>query len=613
MSRVPGNTINLGSVDGVGTPLILTPEIRSTHLYVCGSTGTGKTKLLEHLVRQDIKAWRESKCGVLLLDPHGALYDSVLNWVTWNKAVFEDVPIVPIDLRRNDWTIGYNVLRPRVTADPSVLIDNFFQAMAYIWGEAGTDQTPRFARWPKNVLCTLYENKLTLLDAERLLNCSTKRHMYELTAKIRNRLVAQDWAFANMLSPKDFDTQISSTVNRLTRFLDAEKLRLMFGHGGASLDLHGALEQGSIILVNLSCEKAQVSDEQASLFATLLLSDLWTAAKERGKGVDGEEVKPFYVYIDEFQNFVTPTIAKNLDQARGFGLHLTLANQFPKQIRHAGGRGEQVFDSIMANARSKVVFEITEDEDLNRLALDLFRGTLDPDKIKLSLYSTKVMDYEEESRTIRGRSETSSTATGQFSGNTDSESLGGEILENVEQDPGIWNSSTADSAGTSHISTSGHAYSETEVPFLKPVMGQELSSVQFRSIEEQVFRATQALSDQEQRHGVARLVRQKVPVAFETPTVNQMPTTRAMVQKHLEAMYKKLSFALPSCEARRQIRERESVTSAVVPMDIAEPESSKRILPPSTVSHTPSTQPVQRVQKIRMNAKPNVRKVTSKP
>jgi hypothetical protein len=129
-----------------------------------------------------------------------------------------------------------------------------------------------------------------------------------------------------------------------------ERLRLMFGQNGASLDLGQAIEKGLIILVNLSTEGARISEEDAALFATLLLSDLWTAAKERGKGTDEKEIRPFYVYMDEFQNLVTPTIAKNLDQARGFGLHLILANQFPRQILHTGANGAQLFDSAMTRS-----------------------------------------------------------------------------------------------------------------------------------------------------------------------------------------------------------------------------------------------------------------------
>ena len=66
--------------------LRLTADQRATHLFVCGSTGTGKSKLLESLIRQDILAWRKSKCGLLLIDPHGSLYDSLVRWLAWNTC-----------------------------------------------------------------------------------------------------------------------------------------------------------------------------------------------------------------------------------------------------------------------------------------------------------------------------------------------------------------------------------------------------------------------------------------------------------------------------------------------------------------------------------------------
>lgn len=486
MRRTPGNTLKLGSADGKGAPLVMTPEMRATHLYVCGSTGTGKSKMLEYLIRQDIAQWGKSKCGGLVLDPHGSLYDSLIKWLAFNPELAKNVPIIPIDLRQKDWTIAYNVLRSRIIADPSVIIQNFVQAMSYVWGADGIGQTPLFGRICSNVLWTLYEKGMSLLETEYLIDRSNKRVRTQLTEGLSKRSVAQDWAFANTLSARDFDAQISSTVNRFHSFLHTEKLRLMFGQTGASLDLSKALEDGQIILVNLSTEGARVSEEDASLFATLLLSDLWTAAKERGKGTDAQQVKPFYVYVDEFQNFITPTIAKNLDQARGFGLHLTLANQFPRQILHAGANGAQVYDSVMANARSKVVFETRGEENLRPLALDLFMGAMDPEEIKLKLYSTKVMDFDEQTRTIKSRGQSWSNATGVFDGTTATESMAGEIQQNTEQDPSLWNRSNADSSGTSHMQVSGANTGETEVPFLKPIMGQELSSVQFRPLEEQL-------------------------------------------------------------------------------------------------------------------------------
>lgn len=576
MPRHPGNNVKLGIVDGQGVSLEMPPDIRATHLYITGSTGTGKSKMLEFLIRQDISKWHDSKCGLLLIDPHGSLYDSLVNWIAWNEPHLKNVPIVPIDLRQTDWTVAYNVMRRRATADPSVIVSNFMQAMSYVWGVDGTDRTPLFARIGSNVLWTLYEKGLTLLESEHLIDRSSKRMREEMTGGLSKRSVSKDWAYANALSARDFDAQILSTVNRFHSFLHNDRLRLMFGQSGASLDLGKALEQGSIIIVNLSTEGAKVSEEDTALFATLLLSDLWTAAKERGKGTDSKQVKPFYIYIDEFQNFVTPTIAKNLDQARGFGLHLILANQFPRQILHTGANGAQVYDSVMANARSKVVFETGGEENLRPLATDLFMGVMNPDEIKHQLYSTKVMDYVEETRTVRSTSKNWSEAEGLFTGATGTESESGIINDNVIEDPGAWNKSSAQSDGTSHMQVSGGGSTETEVPFLRPVMGKELSSVQFRSLEEQMFRAMAVLHDQKQRHCVARLVGMRAPVTLVTPTIKSTSADRKMERSFLTRKYKKLPFALPTATAHKAIADREKSMEAALLQNAAEPTEIKR-------------------------------------
>lgn len=165
MRLTPGNDLNLGHLAGSNASLVFPRTSRDKHLYVCGGTGTGKSKFLESLIRQDIIANRKSKCGMLVLDPHGNLYDSLVRWLA--KRGF-DRPIVPIDLRQDDWVVSYNLLRQRKKADPAVLVSNLIDAMAYVWGETGTDQTPRFARWAGNVIRALYEKKLTLIEAAHL-------------------------------------------------------------------------------------------------------------------------------------------------------------------------------------------------------------------------------------------------------------------------------------------------------------------------------------------------------------------------------------------------------------------------------------------------------------
>jgi hypothetical protein len=578
MRRAPGNPLKLGIVDAEGNSLAMTPDMREKHLYICGSTGTGKSKMLESLIRQDIANWHKSKCGLIVIDPHGSLYDGLINWITWNADLLKGIPLVPIDLRQTDWTVAYNVMRSRAVAEPSVVVDSFIQAMAYVWGEDGTGATPLFNRIGKNCLWAIYENKSTLIEIEHLIDRTNKRMREEMTRALSKRSVEQDWRYANELSPRDFDAQVSSTVNRFHSFLHNDKLRLMFGQDGASLDLGKALEQGSIILVNLSTEGAKVSEADAALFATLLLSDLWTAAKERGKGTDEKPVKPFYVYVDEFQNFITPTIAKNLDQARGFGLHLTLANQFPRQLLHASVHGAAVYDSVMANARSKVVFATYGRENLEPLAFDLFMGVMDPDEVKHEIYTTKVMKYLEQSRTVRSRSENWSEGEGDFTGSTSTESLSGLIAEGIVLDAGAWNRSSADSGGTSKTRMRGGSVSESEVPFLLPIMGTELSSRQYRPLEEQLFKAMSVLHDQDQRHGVARLVGVKRPVAIVTPDVRRTPADEKMVKSYLKKVYKKLPFALQTEQARKAIADREQSLLASLTKNSKEPNAIKRKL-----------------------------------
>jgi hypothetical protein len=571
----PGNDLILGRLPGRNKSLGLSRTERDKHLYVCGGTGTGKSKFLESLIRQDISNWSKSKCGMLVLDPHGSLYDNLINWLAWTGL---ERPIIPIDLRQDDWVVSYNLLRQRKLVDPAVLVDNLTEAMAYVWGQGGTDQTPLFARWVGNVLRTLYEKKLTLLDAEYLVDRGDKQPRRSMTANLQDKPSRQDWQFADMLSAKDFEAQLGSTINRLQRFLRNQTMRSIFGVPDVSFDFGRALEEGSIIIVSLATERAKVSKENAELFATLLLSDLWTAAQERGKR-DG--VKPFYVYLDEFQRFVTPTISDNLDEARGFGLHLTLAHQFPNQLLDRGENGRRVYNSIMENASSKVVFRLQHDENLRAMAQWLFMGVMNPDEVKLQLYSRKVMDYREELKTSYGFSSSSGKSVGSQRGRAGGAGSGGT---NVFDESGAsastsqsWSEFSSESSGESESYSESQTESRTLVPMLVPIFGEELSHVQFRSLDEQLFRAMAVLFDQEQRQGVARLVGMNAPVSIYTPEVNKKPGNEKRTKRFLEKCYKKLSFALPTAEAQKQITDRaESFADTLFKETSDEPSSAKR-------------------------------------
>src|ERR1017187_4794878 len=575
MRLAPGNDLILGQLAGRNSVLGLPRTERDKHLYICGGTGTGKSKFLENLIRQDIRNWSKSKCGMLVIDPHGSLYDNLMNWLAWMKL---ERPIIPIDLRQDDWVVSYNLLRQRKRAAPSVLIDNLIQAMAYVWGQGGTNQTPLFEQWAGNILGALYEKNLTLIDSEFLLDRVAKQVRQAMTSDLKSKSSRQDWDLANTLSPKDFDLQVGSTVRRLRRFISNETMRSMFGLPDASFDFGRALEEGSIIIVSLATESAKVSKEDAELFATLLLSDLWTAAQERGKR-DG--VKPFYVYLDEFQRFVTPTISDNLDEARGFGLHLTLAHQFPNQLLDRGENGRRVYNSIMENASSKVVFRLQHEENLRAMAQWLFMGVMNPDEVKLKLYSRKVMDYREELKESYGFSSSSGKSTGTQQGRAGGAGAGGTrgfpssgASASTSQS---WSEFASDSESVNESYSESETVSRSLVPMLVPIFGEELSHVQFRSLEEQLHRSMAVLFDQKERQGVARMVGMNAPVSIYTPEVSKKPGSVERTKRFLEKCYKKLPFALPSAEAQKQISERaDNFVARVMETAADEPTTAKR-------------------------------------
>jgi len=76
---------------------------------------------------------------------------------------------------------------------------------------------------------------MTLLESELLIDRTNKRLRYEMMRTLSKRSVIEDWAYANGLTPRDFDAQISSTINRFHSFMHNERLRLMFGQSNARL------------------------------------------------------------------------------------------------------------------------------------------------------------------------------------------------------------------------------------------------------------------------------------------------------------------------------------------------------------------------------------------
>jgi hypothetical protein len=538
---------------------------RGRHLYVVGSTGVGKSKLLEHLVRQDIKAWPQSRCGLLLLDPHGSVYRNTIEWLAAGGQAALKRPVIPIDLTQDEWVVAYNLLRRRKSASSSVVVGALMSAIMHVFGTDSARQTPLLARWLENTLRLLYDRQAALTELILLLQDSTFRD--SLIEATTDPMARRDWQNAALFSPEKFDDQIGSTLTRLQTFIRNELFEASFGQTETSLDLRRALDEGSIILVNCSQTGGKLSAEDCQLFATMMLSDLWTAAKEREKS---DDPKPFYVYIDEFQNFVTETIAKNLDQARGYGLHLTLAHQYPKQLKNEGKAGEKIYDSVLANASSKIVFRMEHPEDLESLTKWLYIRTVNPDKVQLELFSTKVLGHREEMRIIETITETHSVATDTGMSEDVSASIRDrETRELPQHEVEQYDRLMKDATGKVGLSlrkgmSSREAAAESdgkslaEVPMLIPVMGQEKSSVTLEPLDVQWFRRMQEVASQDDREFVVRLVGMNAPISVRTHDVSGVRKDKKRVAGYLRRVYKKLDVAIPLLDAKRRVKERQA-------------------------------------------------------
>ena len=542
-----GNPIEIGKSLTDGSRVRLTANERAEHLYVAGATNVGKSRFLESLIRQDIEKWPDSRSGMLLLDPHGSVYDGTMRWLA-DKAFLAKRPIIPIDLREDDWVVGYNPLRQQPHIDSSVLVQSIVTAMAHVWGKANTDDTPRLEKWTSATLHALYDNKLTLAEAGYILYPEATRQRELLLQHLKNPAARGVWNQNRTV--QKLDEVVESTVNRFQRFLGTEAMRTMFGQT-ASLDLTKALAEGHIILVSLATRHSR-TEADAKLFGTLLLADLWSTAKrERDKR---DNPPPFYVYLDEFQEFVTPTIARNLDQSRGFGLHFTLANQYPKQVVHSGGEeyGRHLYDSLFQNTGNKVAFRLEHpQEDVEAFARSLFKGVFDPDQIKLRLISPAVVRYNREM--FRAKTEGSSDSETESS--SESEGSSEQFYPQGEDEVRGTGRSSGTQSSTSIQSSSSQSSTESEG--LVPELQDRTTSVQFRTLDEQLDIAMAAISAQDNRHGTGRFVKGEAPVAFRSLETPDPDIGRKLVARYREKLLRDCAAALPTADAERVLAERQ--------------------------------------------------------
>ncbi len=556
--------------------IVVTPALRSMHMHVIGATGQGKSRFIEQLIRQDIT----HSHGVCLVDPHGELYGRIAHWCADN-TMHNRRRIHLIDPNEASWTVGFDPLR---CDDPEYLmktVDEAVGACAQVWGGEDTNRTPLLKKCLRAVFYVLASRGLPFSEAMSLASATDPAGFRAAaTANLDDPIFQVLWDDLNALTRREFSEAFSSTNNRLLEFLSSPTIRRMLSLKDTALDVSQCMEAGDIILVNL--QPRVISSDNARLIGTLLTNTLFNRALRREERV--AQRRPFYLYIDECYRFLTDDIEAMLDQTRKFGLHVVLVHQHLGQLRKYG---DHVFDAVMTNARTKVVFGGLADGDAELLAKQLLREQFDFNRPKSILDKPVVVGYE--TTILRQHAEATGTSSsesvsdmranirGMSSGvsqvmNIDGMPVGWETLSSGRNDAASYGSGSASGQSRSQVSS----YGEAEA--LKPILATLPTAVEGEG--EILHRAIRVVRGMPPQHFLlarpgaeARVVAvPKVTSAFVRPS---------RIAAFFETARVKSPFLLPTAEADQVIASRP--VPAVVEVDpeddpFSVPESNDTIV-----------------------------------
>jgi len=345
-----GTLLGVNAYRNVETQIYMTDEDRLRHFYTIGQTGTGKSTILKNMIIQDIIAGH----GVCMIDPHGIDILDILACVPQNR--FSDV--IYFDPSYTERPTALNMLEYDRTKpeQKTFVVNELFSIFQKLYGANPESMGPMFEQYFRNATMLVIEDPetgCTLLDVSRVM--ANKEYRQLKLSHCKNPVVVQFWT--EVAEKAGGEASLANIVPYITSkfdtFLANDIMRPIVAQEKSSFDFRDIMDNKKILLVNLS--KGRLGDINANLIGLILVGKILMAALSRADMIGSPTTSgfaPFYLYIDEFQNITTNSIATILSEARKYKLSLNIAHQFIAQLE------EGIRDAVFGNVGSICSFRV---------------------------------------------------------------------------------------------------------------------------------------------------------------------------------------------------------------------------------------------------------------
>jgi hypothetical protein len=336
------NILGISDFRSISVPVGFLDEDRVKHTYIIGKTWTGKSKYIVSMIVNDIKSGK----GMCVIDPHGDLVDEALQFVPESRK--QDVII--FDPSDEEFPFCLNPLDIKSTESKQILAKWFIDIFKkFFWANwnAMLEHVLRMI-----FLALLDKPNATMFDIIRAL--TDKDFRYEMIENIEDDVVRNFWTNEFAGRSQQFNTQaIMPILNKVGQILSIDVLKNIFASKENKLDFRTAMDEGKLIFIKLS--KGKLQEEIMGFLGAMFITKIYQTAMGRA-GTDKSDRRKFFLYVDEFQNFATETFNEILSEARKYGLGMTVAHQFVKQIP------ADISDALFGNVGTLISFRISAED-----------------------------------------------------------------------------------------------------------------------------------------------------------------------------------------------------------------------------------------------------------